>query len=77
MLPALVLYALVPSLLINIYIVGLNQLHDVEIDRVNKPYLPLASGDLSVGAGAHCAPNLRLARAVHSHERTWLADATR
>jgi homogentisate phytyltransferase / homogentisate geranylgeranyltransferase len=28
----------------NIYIVGLNQLTDVEIDRINKPDLPLASG---------------------------------
>lgn len=28
----------------NIYIVGLNQITDVEIDKINKPYLPLASG---------------------------------
>jgi homogentisate phytyltransferase/homogentisate geranylgeranyltransferase len=31
----------------NVYIVGLNQLQDVEIDRVNKPHLPLASGEFS------------------------------
>ena len=31
----------------NVYIVGLNQLEDVEIDRVNKPHLPLASGEFS------------------------------
>ncbi len=31
----------------NIYIVGLNQLWDVEIDRINKPHLPLASGAFS------------------------------
>ncbi|MCY7366835.1 MAG: homogentisate phytyltransferase [Chamaesiphon sp.] len=35
----------------NIYIVGLNQLYDVEIDRVNKPDLPLASGGLSITQG--------------------------
>jgi homogentisate phytyltransferase / homogentisate geranylgeranyltransferase len=35
----------------NIYIVGLNQLYDVEIDRVNKPDLPLASGKLSITQG--------------------------
>jgi homogentisate phytyltransferase / homogentisate geranylgeranyltransferase len=35
----------------NIYIVGLNQLYDVEIDRVNKPDLPLASGELSIEQG--------------------------
>lgn len=40
--------ALVPALLMNIAIVGLNQLTDVEIDRVNKPYLPLASGELTM-----------------------------
>jgi homogentisate phytyltransferase/homogentisate geranylgeranyltransferase len=31
----------------NIYIVGLNQLEDVEIDLINKPHLPLASGEFS------------------------------
>ena len=35
----------------NIYIVGLNQLYDIEIDRINKPNLPLASGEISVGRG--------------------------
>ena len=32
----------------NIYIVGINQIFDIEIDRVNKPYLPLASGEWSL-----------------------------
>ena len=45
------LYALVPALLMNLYIVGLNQLFDVEIDKVNKPTLPLASGELSMRSG--------------------------
>ncbi|WOG89441.1 hypothetical protein DCAR_0208679 [Daucus carota subsp. sativus] len=35
----------------NIYVVGLNQLFDVEIDKVNKPNLPLASGEYSMGLG--------------------------
>ncbi|XP_057980356.1 homogentisate phytyltransferase 1, chloroplastic isoform X2 [Malania oleifera] len=43
--------ALVAALFMNIYIVGLNQLSDIEIDKVNKPYLPLASGEYSVGTG--------------------------
>jgi homogentisate phytyltransferase/homogentisate geranylgeranyltransferase len=43
------LLALAAALLANIYIVGLNQLTDVAIDRVNKPTLPLASGALTVG----------------------------
>lgn len=43
--------ALVAALLMNICIVGINQLYDVEIDKVNKPYLPLASGEISIKAG--------------------------
>lgn len=43
-----ILYALVPSLLMNLYITGLNQITDVDIDKVNKPSLPIAAGDLSM-----------------------------
>ncbi|MEM9526324.1 MAG: UbiA family prenyltransferase, partial [Bacteroidota bacterium] len=35
----------------NVYITGLNQLTDVAIDRINKPYLPLASGAYSMRTG--------------------------
>ncbi|MEH2196213.1 MAG: homogentisate phytyltransferase [Nostoc sp.] len=35
----------------NIYIVGLNQLEDVDIDKINKPHLPLASGEFSQQTG--------------------------
>ena len=35
----------------NVYIVGLNQLTDVEIDRINKPHLPLAAGEFSLNQG--------------------------
>jgi homogentisate phytyltransferase/homogentisate geranylgeranyltransferase len=35
----------------NVYIVGLNQLTDVAIDRINKPHLPIAAGDFSVRTG--------------------------
>jgi len=31
----------------NIYIVGLNQLEDVAIDKINKPHLPIAAGEFS------------------------------
>jgi homogentisate phytyltransferase / homogentisate geranylgeranyltransferase len=44
-------YAMIPALLMNLYITGLNQVTDVEIDKVNKPYLPIASGDLSIKGG--------------------------
>ncbi len=46
MLPALLL-ALLSCLGANIYIVGLNQLTDLEIDRINKPELPLPAGEFS------------------------------
>ncbi len=35
----------------NIFIVGLNQITDIEIDKINKPYLPLASGAFSLQTG--------------------------
>lgn len=43
--------ALVAALMANVSIVGLNQCFDVDIDRVNKPYLPLAAGEWSVATG--------------------------
>jgi homogentisate phytyltransferase/homogentisate geranylgeranyltransferase len=41
---------LIAGLTVNIAIVGVNQITDVEIDRVNKPWLPIAAGELSPGA---------------------------
>lgn len=35
----------------NVSIVGINQLTDIAIDRVNKPTLPLASGEMTPAAG--------------------------
>ncbi|MCO5547913.1 hypothetical protein L7F22_001367 [Adiantum nelumboides] len=43
--------ALIPALFMNVYIVGLNQIFDIDIDKVNKPYLPLASGEFSLNTG--------------------------
>lgn len=47
----LLLLTLISCLGANIYIVGLNQITDVAIDRINKPYLPLASGAFSMRTG--------------------------
>ncbi|KAM0897479.1 hypothetical protein ACQ4PT_022542 [Festuca glaucescens] len=41
-------YGLVGLICGNGYIVGINQIYDIGIDKVNKPYLPIAAGDLSV-----------------------------
>ncbi|NDJ16330.1 homogentisate phytyltransferase [Myxacorys almedinensis] len=46
-----VLLPLLACLCGNVYIVGLNQLEDIGIDRINKPHLPLASGEFSIGQG--------------------------
>jgi homogentisate phytyltransferase / homogentisate geranylgeranyltransferase len=40
-------WVLVAALGVNVAIVGINQITDVEIDRVNKPWLPIAAGELS------------------------------
>jgi homogentisate phytyltransferase / homogentisate geranylgeranyltransferase len=38
---------LLAALACNIFIVGLNQLVDIELDKINKPNLPLAAGTMS------------------------------
>ncbi|RDX96280.1 Glycinol 4-dimethylallyltransferase, partial [Mucuna pruriens] len=43
--------ALVPYLFMDFYTNGVNQLFDIEIDKINKPHLPLASGQLSFTTG--------------------------
>jgi hypothetical protein len=42
-----ILHGLVPGLLTNLFITGINQVTDVKIDKVNKPYLPVAAGQLT------------------------------
>jgi homogentisate phytyltransferase/homogentisate geranylgeranyltransferase len=42
------LATLIAALAVNVSIVGVNQITDVEIDRINKPYLPIAAGDLTL-----------------------------
>jgi len=34
----------------NGYIVGINQIYDEDIDKVNKPFLPIASGQQHIVA---------------------------
>jgi homogentisate phytyltransferase / homogentisate geranylgeranyltransferase len=40
---------LLAAIACNIFIVGLNQLVDIELDKINKPNLPLAAGTMSKG----------------------------
>ncbi len=45
--PTLLLLSLVSAWACNVYITGLNQWSDVEVDRINKPGLPIPAGLLS------------------------------
>jgi homogentisate phytyltransferase/homogentisate geranylgeranyltransferase len=51
--PVIPLGAWVSCICGNIYIVGLNQLEDVAIDKINKPHLPLAAGEFSQRTGQY------------------------
>ena len=43
----LYILTLIAALACNVFIVGINQIADVEMDKINKPYLPLAAGTLT------------------------------
>ena len=46
----ILLTTLVSALGCNVCITGLNQVIDVELDKINKPELPIASGELSISS---------------------------
>ena len=57
----------------NIYIVGLNQLEDVAIDKVNKPHLPLAAEEFSLRQGKWIVGiTVFLALLIASFSGVWL-----
>ncbi|GAQ77794.1 homogenitisate phytyltransferase [Klebsormidium nitens] len=71
-----ILQALIPALQANVAIVGLNQVYDIEIDKINKPTLPLASGEFSVAQGvglvaASAIASLLIGLAVGSQPLLW------
>ena len=39
--------SLIAAIACNVFITGLNQITDIEIDRINKPNLPLITGEIS------------------------------
>jgi homogentisate phytyltransferase / homogentisate geranylgeranyltransferase len=45
-------WTVVAGVSVNVFIVGINQISDVEIDRLNKPYLPIAAGELATERAA-------------------------
>ena len=44
----LLLKALITGITCNLYIVGINQIVDIDLDKINKPFLPLASGEMKL-----------------------------
>jgi homogentisate phytyltransferase/homogentisate geranylgeranyltransferase len=71
-----VLGTLIACLLGNIYIVGLNQLEDIDIDRINKPSLPLASGRLTVKQGRWIVGLAGVGSLALSWSMGWVLGAT-
>ena len=62
---------LFPALLMNLYITGLNQLTDVEIDKINKPYLPVAAGALEHSHGTAIVVGSLLLSLFLSRTASW------
>lgn len=57
--------SLIACLSCNLFITGLNQISDIELDKINKPNLPLASSELSLKqAWTICLVALCLALAI-------------
>ncbi len=62
--PGVLLPTLIACLCGNVYIVGLNQLEDIQIDRINKPHLPLASGEFSPPLGRRIVTGMAISALV-------------
>ena len=62
---------LAPALLMNLYITGLNQLTDVDIDKINKPYLPVAAGALKHSHGTAIVAGSLLMSLFLSRTASW------
>jgi len=45
---SVLLLTIIAGVACNIFIVGLNQIIDIEADKINKPYLPLAAGYITL-----------------------------
>jgi homogentisate phytyltransferase / homogentisate geranylgeranyltransferase len=60
----------------NLYITGLNQVTDIEIDKVNKPYLPLAAGTLTRSNGIAVVVMSLIASLLLVRTAAWPLQAT-
>lgn len=71
-----IMVAMLPSLLMNLYITGLNQVTDVEIDKINKPYLPIAAGQITKSEGIAVIVTSLLASMYLIQKVAWPLQAT-
>nr|BBG56302.1 phenylpropane-specific prenyltransferase [synthetic construct] len=65
-----VLQALVGAMFMQMWVCGINQICDIELDKINKPSLPLASGELSMTT----AITVSALSAIMSFSIGWIAS---
>ena len=61
--------------LVNVYIVGLNQCEDVEVDRINKPWLPIPAGSLSLNSARRLVIGCGVLAAALAVSQGWVEMA--
>ena len=61
--------------LVNVYIVGLNQCEDVEVDRINKPWLPIPAGRLSLSSAQRLVIGCGVLAAALAVSQGWVEIA--
>jgi homogentisate phytyltransferase / homogentisate geranylgeranyltransferase len=69
---ALFLLTLISALGCNLYIVGLNQIADIQLDKLNKPHLPLASGEMNRSAARIIITASALVSVISAYLAGWL-----
>lgn len=69
---ALFLLTLISALGCNLYIVGLNQIADIQLDKLNKPNLPLASGEMNRSAARIIITASAIVSVISAYLAGWL-----
>lgn len=72
---ALFLLTLISAIGCNLYIVCLNQITDIELDKLNKPHLPLASGEISRSTARVIITFSALVSVISAYLAGWLMFA--
>ena len=68
----LFLLTLISALGCNLYIVGLNQIADIQLDKLNKPHLPLASGEMNRSTAHIIITVSALVSVISAYSAGWL-----